>query len=380
MASVTRKERSPYWFACFTDATGRRTTRSTGETNERKARVIAEKYGETAREARQGRLSEHRVRKVVSDLFVQVGGRPVSFYTVESWLRGWIENVKGTTAPRTIERYSSTVESFLKHLGVRAGIALEMLAEADVRGWRESLQTRGKSASTTNQERKIIGVALRAAQLAGAIPFNPAATVKNLRDAARGAKREAFTAEQVRALVAATVGTEWEGLILIGATTGLRLRDGADLAWRDVDLDRGFLKVLTGKTETMVEIPIHRDLAAWLKSQPRGVGKAPVLPSLHGKSGGGKSGLSMKFARILKGAKILGRMVREGKGEGRTTHSLSFHSLRHYFVSQLAAHGVAADVRKRLAGHSDAKTHAVYSAHELTSLRLAVDALPRLSA
>jgi hypothetical protein len=37
---------------------------------------------------------------------------------------------------------------------------------------------------------------------------------------------------------------------------------------------------------------------------------------------------------------------------------------------------VASDTRQRLAGHTDAKSHAVYSKHELESLRAAIATLP----
>ena len=90
-----------------------------------------------------------------------------------------------------------------------------------------------------------------------------------------------------------------------------------------------------------------------------------VLPSLAGKSGSGKSGLSMAFKKIMERAGIVGEIARQGHGAGRTTSTLSFHSTRHFFVSALSAGGVPADVRQRLAGHTDVKMHAVYAAHEM---------------
>src|SRR5438045_120755 len=77
--------------------------------------------------------------------------------------------------------------------------------------------------------------------------------------------------------------------------------------------------------------PIHPRFAVWLEKQTRGIGKAPVFPTLAGKAGGGKSGLSMAFKRIMEHAEIKGRLLREANGEGRSQSSLSFHSLRHGF-------------------------------------------------
>ena len=53
-------------------------------------------------------------------------------------------------------------------------------------------------------------------------------------------------------------------------------------------------------------------------------------------------------------------------------------ALRHSFVSALANAGVASDIRQKLAGHADAKSHARYSHHEVEIMRAAVELLPSL--
>jgi hypothetical protein len=58
-------------------------------------------------------------------------------------------------------------------------------------------------------------------------------------------------------------------------------------------------KKTKGKTpKSKVEVPIHEALEEYLLSGPTsGAPNAPVFPELHGKSGSGKSGLSMAFKR-----------------------------------------------------------------------------------
>ena len=51
-------------------------------------------------------------------------------------------------------------------------------------------------------------------------------------------------------------------------------------------------------------------------------------------------------------------------------------SSRHSFVSELANAGIAPDVRQLLAGHSDDRSHAVYTHTQLDTLRAAVKKLP----
>jgi hypothetical protein len=71
-----------------------------------------------------------------------------------------------------------------------------------------------------------------------------------------------------------------------------------------------------------------------------------------------QSGLSSQFTRIVETAQIGGRILRAATGKGRKQSSLSFHSLRHSFVSALANAGVASDLRQKLAGHTDSRSHA----------------------
>ena len=45
----------------------------------------------------------------------------------------------------------------------------------------------------------------------------------------------------------------------------------------------------------------------------------------------------------------------------------------------LANADVTADVRQKLAGHSDSKSHAWYSHHEVETMKAAVDLIPGLT-
>lgn len=93
-----------------------------------------------------------------------------------------------------------------------------------------------------------------------------------------------------------------------------------------------------------------------------------MFPVLAGKAGGGKSGLSMAFKRIMEHAEIKGRLLREANGEGRSQSSLSFHSLRHGFVSVMANAGVAQELRQKLTGHASAENERAVHASRARSV------------
>ena len=170
---------------------------------------------------------------------------------------------------------------------------------------------------------------------------------------------------------------DWRGAVLLGATTGLRLGDVANLCWESVDLDAGLLRIETQKTGRVVVLPMHPDFANWLSGRPRGIGKAPVFPELAGKRIAGRRGLSAQFRNIVEAAGITGRVVmREGKG--RSTNSKTFHGLRHTFISRIGKRGRRPRDPPKARRALGCQAHGIYTHHELETLRGAVAKLPSL--
>jgi integrase len=402
MSSILKdsRGRSPNWYAAYTDARGRRLKRSTGTTDSELAKQIAAKWEAAGKAGRSGRLIESQCRKVIAEIYEQATGKPLHFQTVRSWLEGWIEDKKHEkVSERTLLKYEQIVREFLAHLEERADAALNEIVDEDLKGFRNALVRSGHSASTVNGAIKILHSPFHLAHLKGYIAADPCAGVGLVDDDA-DIEKDVFTPEQIAALVAAAEELQkeagakndqkkenefrdWQGAILGGFYTGLRLKDVTDLLWQTIDAGLTKLELVPAKTRRKrknrkVVLPIHPVFAAWLKKQTRGIGKAPVLPSLAGKSGGGKSGLSMMFKRIMERAEIEGRILRERNGEGRSQSSLSFHSLRHSFNSALANADVAQEIRQKLTGHASAQMNEVYTHRELEPLRQAIVKLPRI--
>lgn len=378
MAGLTKHPNSPFWTAIFYDGAGAKVRRSTKQRDRRTALKTAIAWEDAAKAGREKRFTEAQARKVVGEILEKSTGETLHFHTCRAWLVEWLAGKRGTTAPATLAKYEQTTRDFLAHLGDRADITLAAIGPKDVRSFRDALATGGRAPSTVNMAiKKTLSVPFLAAKRLGYVPLNPCDAVEPLRDEA-DAEREAFTAGQVGALLDAAEG-DWKGAILAGYTTGLRLRDVAEMTWSAVDLDACLLRIKPRKTRksgAVLTLPIQRELAAWLRAQPLGIGKAPVFPTLSGKGTGGRFGLSGRFGAIMAAAGVKGRILRGEDGKGRQTSSLSFHSLRHSFVSALANAGVPAEVRQKLSGHADDRSHATYTHHELDTLRAAVAKLP----
>jgi len=161
----------------------------------------------------------------------------------------------------------------------------------------------GLSSGTVNHTIKLLRGIYAAAVEQGYLGRNPFVGVDPVRHESSRAKRQPFSMAEVQKLLNPAEG-DWKGLIILAATTGLRLMDAARLQWGNVDIDEKVIRVTTAKTGAKLELPVHTEFASWLRTQPCGIAAAPVFPTLFTKSGAGKSGLSMAFKRLMDRAKI----------------------------------------------------------------------------
>lgn len=229
----------------------------------------------------------------------------------------------------------------------------------------------GISARTKNAYVGDLGTAWRLFMRHGKAAANPWPLVRVPRDKAGEATGRAFTDDEIARIssAAARVGRDWPTAVMIALYTGLRQGDATSLRWEDVDFARREIRCRPSKTARRgleVRIPLHRALARWLEDR-RDNGSELVTPARFGRVG--RTGFTdgdRTFNQILADAGVVRKDARE---------KLSFHCFRHTFVSRLARAGVAPDVRMRLAGHTTAENHAVYT-HDEESERRAIDALP----
>ena len=361
-------------------ADGRRLKKSTKTNDRRKALEFCLLLEKAAMKARRNELTAAQGRKLIAEMVTISSGEQIPAHSVRGWFEEWLSNRKASAGKRAVARYHQVLDAFLAHLGGRVTMPLTAVSPRDIIAFRDRLRSEGRTANTTNALiRETLSLPFSAALRLGHIPINPCAVVDPIKDRAeaRTSGREPFTGDEVSALVAQAKG-DWKGAILLGATSGLRLSDIANLRWEALDLEAGLLRLQTRKTGAIVVVPLHTGFFDWLVLQPRGIGKAYIFPTLAGINTAGGKGLSAQFRDIMRRARVTGRVSVPGGKKGRTRNSKSFHSLRHHFVSQLANQGVAPDIRQKLAGHSSAAVHGIYSHHELETLRAAVAKLPAL--
>jgi integrase len=369
------QNRSPHWIAAFRGSDGKRKQKSTGTSNRADALRLAVEWERLSKDGRGKRLVAAQARKVISEITEQATGEPLHYKSAQEYFQEWLRNNEGATSKATFAKYQQVGRDFLKSLGARADFPLNAIGAADVTTYRDKLMRKGLSAASVVNLLKVLSVAFDAAHREGIIPVNPVKAVKRPSDGDKG-EREAFTMEQLQALLRAAEG-DWRGCILFGFHTGLRLKDITNLKWENIDLEERTYSVRTAKTKRVHKAGLHSDVEGWLGSRIRGLPQAFVFPELAGKRGGGESGLSKQFKRLMEKAGIKGRLMRKAKGaEGRNLSSLSFHSLRHTCATMQAALGVPEELRMVHLGHSTKAAHRIYTHREVEQLRQIADTVP----
>jgi len=375
------KPRSPFWYCAFTDATGRRLKKSTGLTSKSKAMQMCMQWQRAADLARQRALTEERAREVISEIVASVhGGEGLRTFTVRQWFDNFRKIKAKSQSPKTALKYDHVAQQFLDFLGPKADLNILAITSEDVRKFRDRREASGLSATTLNDDLTILSAIFNGAWRDHVISNNPCTAVEAVKDKLSKKKRrkEPFSPEQVAALIKTAEG-DWKGFILVAFYTGARLNDCANLRWRHVHLLSKVKKIAfdVAKTGDEIEVPMHAALEDYLLSLPTPKSDEEFLfPSLAERR---STNLSKQFSRLMEDAHIDNRDIRKrGQGAARNVRALTFHSLRHAFVSQLANANVSEEQRMELTGHTTRDIHKLYTDLKLEQLQKAVALLPSL--
>jgi len=273
------------------------------------------------------------------------------------------------------------IQSFLDHLGDRAHVDLAHLRSRDIADWRDAIAGKVTS-STVNFGIKVVRAALNSARRDGLVSENEATKVTILKTRPNDTRRPFSPAELRRVVDAAD--DEWRGMIMVGLYTGARLGDVAKLRWGDTDLLNKVVRFTARKTGRAMEIPLAPPLHRHLESLP-----TPDDPHAYLFPRAAEcyernyfNGLlSKQFRAILvKAGLAQARKNREtGTGHRGVKHKadeLSYHCLRHTFVSWLKDAGATDSVARDLAGHESADVNKLYTHIAPATRRAAVAQLP----
>lgn len=386
MASLRKHPRSPFFFACYTLADGRRTQRSTGTADKRKALTIALKYEESAREAGAGRFIESRARKVIADIYALANTEAMPNSTTRLFFQTWLNRKSLESDENTHTRYSGVATQFLDYIKHKADADIKKITPTDISGFRDEAAQR-LAVGTANLMLKILRSAFNTAQREGLIDDNPAVRVavlkKKKKDSAKD--RRPFTLPELRKILR-VADNEWCGMILFGFYTGQRLGDIALITRKKVDLKFEELNLMTDKTGRRQILPLPPPLLNYIKGLklPNNP-DTPLFPQAFAivQRQGRTGNLSNQFYQILVAAGLAEKRSHHNTGKGRNSsrkkNEISFHCLRHTATTLLKAAGVSDSVAQEFVGHDSEEISNTYTHIPTDVLRQAASKLPDIA-
>ncbi|MCB1228944.1 MAG: tyrosine-type recombinase/integrase [Verrucomicrobiae bacterium] len=304
--------------------------------------------------------------------------------TVRDYLSRFIEEKKGTCSPNTIPSYQVAVDKFMDHIGGKSDRMLDELTRTDLLSFRDA-QAKVRSPATVNLCLRVLRMAFRAAREQGLLVDPALELVKGVPKEKADSKLPAFKVEEIRAILS-VADNEWKSLIVFGLYTGQRLGDLARLCWRNVDLEKGEIRLTTKKTGRSVVVPMAAPLKEHVMKLPSSdSGDTPLHSRAFARvSKEGKvSSLSREFGELLAQAGFRTAQTHEGDGKGRASRhdlkGLSFHSLRRSTVSLLHEAGVSAAVAQEIVGHDNEAVHRSYIRVGEDALKGGVATLPDIT-
>jgi integrase len=373
MASIHKRPCSRFFHAAYTDSDGTRRLRSTGTADRKLAQRNANEYEALARQGRDQRLTIQRVRDVLNDITLAALGENLPSDRTADFLGQWLKRKRAELSESSFSAYAQAVNAFVEFIGPRAKRPLDSINKAIIADWRDSMLQR-VAPGTARKMVVIIRAAFNDAICEGRMRENPAAKPKIKRNG--GNKRRPFKPDELQRLLAAA-DQEWQAMIYAGYYTGARLGDIASLDWDNIDLEAGEVRFTATKTGKDMILPLADTLRVKLVELPSYDRGGPVFPEAHQVvRSSGTGTLSNQFRAIMYQAGLAEKpshtAQKQGRGGRREFSPLTFHSLRHNYVTNLKMSGAGDSVARELAGHSTAAVSRIYTQTDKEVLKQAV--------
>jgi integrase len=311
---------------------------STGTPDEAEARRL---FFEPARELAEGRARQDRAAAVMEAAGAAKVFRGLALVDLWSWYEKHGQNQAGKTVTAVKKGRTRRLVAWmgLRHPEVRFvhEVSIRMAGEF----WRH-LEELELAPGTRNNWRATLAGVWKGIAVVAEQETNP--WEKLLTDTGGGTNTQPLTGPQLRALVEAAKGFEsrepgfWPVAIQMGMETGLREAMIATMRGRDLEWTSGFLKLKERKTKATGLTVVHSLNRPWARALPRVVGEGYLWPAAAAaaQAEGSSRWLGAEFKAICKLAGIeTEREKAEGERRVRKPKLVTFHSMRHSFVTLL---------------------------------------------
>lgn len=379
MAWIYKRAGSKFWWVGWRVGE-QQFLKSTEKADEAEARKVLATYNAMAEAQKAGSLTEQFYRSLT--------GATLPTVSLKAAMGDWLKECDGTGAAGTLRRYSHTADQFQTYLKATATAPLlREITSGEIQSFLNSSRAK-QAVGTVNLTRKILSVFFNWAVQCGKLTANPVKATKRAKGSKfEQVKRRAFTVEEMKAMLAQAPEGFWSYMLLGGVYTGLRMGDLICLRRGEIDLGQNVIRLDTIKTDTTVEIPMAPPLRAEIERRlAEGNSSEYLWPeqSKHYQKHGAGPFSNEFYNVVLTPSKLAppresNQAHKKGRGHKREMSAVSFHSLRHTFVSMLKTSGVSQHVAKALAGHSSDTVSDLYTHIGTDHMRAAIALLPEVT-
>lgn len=314
--------------------------------------------------------------------------------SVRHWLTKWHDLMRDEVSPKTHERYGEIVNNFL--IPALGNLALIKLGPSHILeaygGWATSGRRDGKAGGLSPLTRRYIHVILKSA-LGRAVEQqllarNPADAFKKRLPKVERKEMVTLTAEESQRLLESIKDTRTYWPVMLALATGMRRGEVLAVRWKNIDLDRGVVRVVQSLEQTKTELRF--------KDTKTSQNRAIILPAFAVEElrrlkreqaeellalGIRQTGETLACCRA-DGEPLQPRSVTHQftllRGRAKDLPRVRFHDTRHSHATQLLADGVHPKVAQERLGHSTITTTMDLYSHVTETMQ--ADAAARLDA
>jgi integrase len=315
----------------------------------------------------------HKAGSLTDEFVALLTRKQSSGESLRTYIRQWLAECKDLSG-RTLERYRDVTDEFCDFLKATDTAPLLREIQAETIGTFLRGKRANTSTATAKLTRRVLSAFFNYAVDNRALPFSPVPSARALKlTKDSGAIRRAFTLKELKTLFEKCPTDFWKFMVLAGFYCGQRMGDLICLPWGAVDFKQNQIRLVQNKTGKSIAVPLRAELGAFLQKMRRKAGTVkpsdPIWPAEAKRyEQFGAGGFSNEFYEevLLPAGLVVPRTHRaiERRGDPDSTRRkvspVSFHCLRHTFVSLLKISGATQATAKELAGHSsDAMTASV---------------------
>ena len=315
--------------------------------------------------------------------------------TVRAWLQTWVAAIREEVAPTTHERYAALAAHYIAP--ALGNLRLTKLAPLHIQEFYSRLASGGRrdgkrgalSPKTRGHIHRVLHVSLSRAVEQRLIARNPADAFRRRLPKVERREMTTLSPEQSTRLLAAVRHEHIYGPVLIALATGARRGEVLALRWRNVDLDRGLVRVVESLEQTRAGLrfkPPKTDrtrvitLPAFAVSELRRLKREQAETLL--KLGVRQTGAALVCARP-DGEPVVPMSLTEIFHRrvvllGSDFPQVRFHDLRHSHATQLLLAGVHAKIVQERLGHASITTTLDVYSHVTATMQ--EDAAARIDA